>query len=87
MLSLRAKTEQMIDKMNGLMEKVSSKLTLRDLKDMSADDIEMLQESVKLYEMSCEIAMKQAEIIESLDKKTDELLEINKTLLARTRDL
>ena len=43
--------------------------------------------TMELYEMSCEIAVKQAKVIERIDKTTQELLEINKQLLLKANGL
>jgi hypothetical protein len=42
---------------------------------------------MKLYEMSCEIAVEQAKIIERLDRTTQELLDINNQLLSKAEGL
>lgn len=84
---LSVKTEMMIDKMDKVMEKFKAKMTLDDMMNMESDDLALLKESMELYEMSCEIAVKQAKVIERIDKTTQELLEINKQLLLKANGL
>lgn len=84
---LQVKTEMMIDKMNEVMTKFKAKVTLDDMMSMKSDDLELLKESMKLYEMSCEIAVEQAKIIERLDRTTQELLDINNQLLSKAEGL
>lgn len=84
---LKMQTKEMINKLDELMDKFKTRVTLKDLEYMNPEDLELMKESMKLYEMSCEIAVKQAEVIDRLDKTTQELLAINKTLLERTKGL
>lgn len=84
---LKARTEMMIETMDNLMDKLKSRVTLKDMANMEFEELEMMKETMKLYNMSCEIAMEQARVIEKLERTTDELLKINRTLLSRTKDL
>lgn len=84
---LREKTNKMIDKMNKVMDKVKAKFTMDDMMNMETEEIELLKESMELYNLSIEMAKEQAEVIERLDKTTQELLGINKLLLERTKGL
>lgn len=84
---LKEKTAIMIDKMNEVVNKFMAKMTLDDMRNMESDDLELLKETMKLYDMSCEIAVEQAKIIDKLDRTTQELLEINKQLLLKAEGL
>lgn len=77
----------MIDKMDKVMDKVKAQFSMDDMLEMESYEVELLKESMELYQMSCELAKEQAEVIERLDKTTQELLEINKQLLLKANGL
>ena len=84
---LQAKTETMIEKMDGIMEDYKNMMDFESIMDMDTKTFELLQKTMNLYEYSKSLAVEQAKIIDSLDRKTDELLEMNRKLLERTKDL
>ena len=81
------KTNKLINKMDQFMDKAKAEIKFDDLLNMDQNSREALGLALEMYSASCELARKNAEIIERLDKTTQELLETNKKLLERAKDL
>lgn len=77
-------TKKLINQLNELMNLCMAEIKFTDIAEMDKNTMEAIRISSQLYKTSCELAVKQAEMIESLDKKTNELLEINEKLLAKS---
>lgn len=78
---LVAETNKMINKIEELMNFTAGKMTLKNMASMDSDDFTMFKKCMELMEISCEICLEQARVIEKLENTTDELLEINRKLL------
>lgn len=83
---LQTKTAVMIEKIDGIMEDYKNMIGFESIMDMDTKTFELLQKSMNLYKYSKSLAMEQAKLIDSLDRKTDELLEINKILLTKLEE-
>lgn len=84
---LQTKTNEMINQIDELMEGYKTMIDFDTIMTMDPKQFELIQKTMSLYETSCSLAREQAEIIDSLDRKTDELLKINRTLLERSKGL
>lgn len=86
-IMLQTKTNEMINQMDELMEGYKTMMDFDTVMNMDPKTFELMQKTMSLYETSCSLVREQAKIIDSLDKKTNELLEMNRKLLARTKGL
>lgn len=84
---LQTKTNEMINQIDELMESYKTMIDFDTIMTMDPKQFELIQKTMSLYETSCSLMREQAEIIDSLDRKTDELLKINRTLLERSKGL
>ena len=71
MLNTTIKLNGQIDEM---METVKANITTEDLLNMSPENIKLIQNMIKLTRTAQDLMVEQAEIIENIDKKLDELL-------------
>ena len=74
-------TEKLIKQCNEIKEVAFAQFGMEDVLELDDETFKMVKVSMEMYNTAMELAMKQAEIIDSLDKKTNELLEMNKKLL------
>lgn len=85
---MREVTEKLIGEMDDVMEKLfKSSFTFDYTTSMSQDEFETLKLVRDMYSTSCEFAREQAEIIDKLNRNTEELLRINKELIDMNEEL
>ena len=85
---MREVTEKLIGEMDDVMEKLfKSSFTFDYTTSMSQDEFETLKLVRDMYSTSCELAIEQAEIIDKLNRNTEELLRINKELIDMNKEL
>lgn len=80
-------TKKLIEQVDEIKKATFAQFGVEDVLDLDDETFKMVKVSMAMYDTAMELAVKQAEIIESLDKKTNELLEINKMLLAKAGGL
>lgn len=80
-------TNKLINRMNQFMDKAKAEIKVEDVLTMDQNSREALGLALDMYQDACELARKNAEVIERLDKTTQELLETNKKLLETNKKL
>lgn len=74
---MKSKTMEIVDLMNELMEIVTKEtVSIRDVKNMGTSELKALQLSMNLFDKSMELAIEQAEVIDSMNGKLDRLLKL-----------
>lgn len=76
-------TEKLIKQAEEIKKATFAQFGVEDVLELDDETFKVVKVSMEMYDTAMELAVKQAEIIEGLDKKTNELLEINKILLAK----
>ena len=74
-------TKKLIEQAAEIKKVTFARFGVEDVLDLDDETFKMVKVSMEMYDTAMELAVRQAEIIESLDKKTNELLEMNKKLL------
>lgn len=80
-------TKKLIGQMEEVKKMTLAQFGVEDVLDLDDETFKMAKVTMEMYDTALELSLKQAEVIDALDKKTDELLEINKRLLAKAEGL
>ena len=73
---LENKTNELIDEAKGLMDFCVKQMTACDIKDMDADSFAAIQKCISLVDSACELMVEEAKMMDDMDRKLDEVLEI-----------
>ena len=71
---MKKELEKMFGTIDEIMDKMSHLYSLDTIKMMSADDLEMMQTGLKLIEQSRATMQAEADQLDRIEKKLDELL-------------
>lgn len=80
-------TKKLIEQLEEVKKMAFAQFGIEDVLDLDDESFKMAKVTMEMYDTALELSLKQAEVIDALDKKTDELLEINKRLLAKAEGL
>ena len=84
-MSMYEETKKVIDGCDEVMNMAVSQMDFSDFLGLDENTIKAMVTVGKLYMQSKDLALKQAEIIDKLERQNDELLEKVNVLLARTK--
>ena len=73
---LENKTNELIDEAKGLMDFCVKQMSACDIKDMDADNFVAIQKCIGLVDSACELMVEEAKMMDDMDRKLDEVLEI-----------
>ena len=73
---LENKTNELIDEAKGLMDFCVKQMSACDIKDMDADNFAAIQKCISLVDSACELMVEQSRMMDDMDRKLDEVLEI-----------
>lgn len=73
---LTAKTKEIVNEIDEVMMLCMKHVSISTLGSMDVDDLVMMQKCMSLLERSKELAVEQAEMIDSMDEKIDKILMI-----------
>lgn len=69
-------TKKVIEEIDGLKEMLMAQLVKGDVfADMNTEEVVAIHKCMKLMDMSCGLAEKQADMIDQMDRKLDMILE------------
>ena len=84
-MSMYDETKQVLEGCDEVMNMAVSQMDFSDFLELDEDTMKAMVTVGKLYKQSKNLALKQAEIMDRLEKQNDELLEKVNVLLARTK--
>lgn len=84
-MSMCDETKKVIEGCNELIKIAIDQMEFDDLLESDENTIKAMIAVCKLYKQSKDLALKQAEIMDKLERQNDELLEKVNVLLARTK--
>ena len=84
-MSMYEETKKVIDGCDEVMNMAVSQMDFSDFLELDENTMKAMVTVGKLYKQSKNLALKQAEIMDRLEKQNDELLEKVNVLLARTK--
>ena len=73
---LENKTIKLVTEANELMNFCVKQLSACDIKDMDADNFVAIQKCIGLVDSACELMVEEAKMMDDMDRKLDEVLEI-----------
>ena len=73
---LENKTVELVNDIKELVNLACKQISIRDLKDMDAETLGAIQSCIKLGESACELAIEQSKMMDDMNSKLDEVLEI-----------
>ena len=73
---LEKKTNELIDEAKGLMDFCVKQMSACDIKNMDADNFAAIQKCISLVDSACELMVEQSRMIDDMDRKLDNVLEI-----------
>lgn len=71
---MRETTMEYVTEVNRLTEGIMKRMSTTSIFDMSAEDLFVLQSSMRVLDISNKMLLKQAEILDQLNEKMDKLL-------------
>lgn len=86
-MSMYDETKKVVDGCDELMNQAIDQMDLTDILQLDETTIKAMVTAGKLYVQSKDLALKQAEIMDKLERQNDELLEKVNVLLARTKPI
>lgn len=84
-MSMYEETKKVIEGCNELIKIAIDQMEFDDLLESDENTIKAMIAVCKLYKQSKDLALKQAELMDKLERQNDELLEKVNVLLARTK--
>ena len=84
-MSMYDETKKVLEGCDELMNVAVSQMDFSDFLELDENTMKAMATVGKLYKQSKDLALKQAEIIDKLERQNDELLEKINVLLARTK--
>ena len=84
-MSMYDETKKVLEGCDELMNVAVSQMDFSDFLELDENTMKAMATVGKLYKQSKDLALKQAEIIDKLERQNDELLEKVNVLLARTK--
>ena len=73
---LENKTITLVTEPNELMNFCVKQLSACDIKDMDADNFVAIQKCIGLVDSACELMVEEAQMIDDMDRKLDEVLDL-----------
>ena len=73
---LENKTTELVNEIKELVDLACKQISIHDLKDMDAVTLNAVQSCIKLGESACELMGEEAKMMDDMDRKLDEVLEI-----------
>ena len=73
---LEKKTTELVNEANELMDFCVKQMSACDIKDMDADNFAAIQKCISLVDSACELMVEEAKMMDDMDRKLDEVLEI-----------
>lgn len=73
---LEKKTNELVNEIKELVDLACKQISIHDLKDMDAVTLNAVQSCIKLGESACELMVEEAKMMDDMDRKLDEVLEI-----------
>lgn len=86
-MSMYEETKKVIEGCNELIKIAIDQMEFDDLLESDENTIKAMIAVCKLYKQSKDLALKQAELMDKLERQNDELLEKVNVLLARTKQI
>lgn len=80
-------TRKLMGQCDDIMKMAMEQIGVKDVLEMDDETFKMTKASMEMYITAMELAEKQAEIIEDMNNKIDQLIEINKILLSKAEGL
>ena len=59
---------------NDLVKMICSQVSVDNISDIDADEIRMVQKSFKIMNTSCDLLLKQAEMMDNMNAKLDKMI-------------
>ena len=84
-MSMYEETKKVLDGCDEVMNTAVSQMDFSDFLELDENTMKAMVAVGKLYKQSKDLALKQSEIMDKLEKQNDELLEKVNVLLARTK--
>ena len=84
-MSMYEETKKVLDGCDEVMNTAVSQMDFSDFLELDENAMKAMVAVGKLYKQSKDLALKQSEIMDKLEKQNDELLEKVNVLLARTK--
>ena len=84
-MSMYEETKKVIDGCDEVMNMAVSQMDFSDFLELDENAMKAMVAVGKLYKQSKDLALKQSELMDKLEKQNDELLEKVNVLLARTK--
>ena len=84
-MSMYEETKKVLDGCDEVMNTAVSQMDFSDFLELDENTMKAMVTVGKLYKQSKDLALKQSEIMDKLEKQNDELLEKVNVLLARTK--
>ena len=84
-MSMYEETKKVLDGCDEVMNMAVSQMDFNDFLGLDENTMKAMVTVGKLYKQSKDLALKQSEIMDKLEKQNDELLEKVNVLLARTK--
>lgn len=84
-MSMYEETKKVLDGCDEVMNMAVSQMDFSDFLELDENTMKAMVAVGKLYKQSKDLALKQSEIMDKLEKQNDELLEKVNVLLARTK--
>ena len=84
-MSMYEETKKVIEGCNELIKIAIDQMEFDDLLESDENTIKAMIAVCKLYKQSKDLALRQAELMDKLERQNDELLEKVNVLLARTK--
>lgn len=84
-MSMYEETKKVLDGCDEVMNMAVSQMDFSDFLELDENTMKAMVTVGKLYKQSKDLALKQSEIMDKLEKQNDELLEKVNVLLARTK--
>ena len=84
-MSMYEETKKVLDGCDEVMNMAVSQMDFSDFLGLDENTMKAMVTVGKLYKQSKDLALKQSEIMDKLEKQNDELLEKVNVLLARTK--
>ena len=84
-MSMYDETKKVLEGCDEVMNRAVSQMDFSDFLELDENTMKAMVAVGKLYKQSKDLALKQSEIMDKLEKQNDELLEKVNVLLARTK--
>ena len=84
-MSMYEETKKVLDGCDEVMNMAVSQMDFSDFLELDENTMKAMVTVGKLYKQSKDLALKQSEIMDKLEKQNDKLLEKVNVLLARTK--